>query len=173
MTTTTWIMPRATIPIPAPTPGSGFSFFGGSVLSDLNATPAAGLAGQLDMLIDPVTLDYVDTDNGEFAETADSRTAMMIQLELEFGASPFDPGDGTRLAEMRRAGDPVTPEIVQSESLRAAGLLASSGTISDLRVSVRDDRGDLFVDGSGRFQPRLSWRDLASGSPVDSVLVGG
>lgn len=156
--------------------GSGYLFIadgGGSPLSALSQSPGGFIPGAFDMLIDPVTLDYVDTDNGEFAETADSRTTMLVQLELEFGASPFDPQDGTRLAELRRSGDPITPEVVQSEVLRAGGLLATAGIISELRVATRDDRGDALLDASGRFQPRLSWRDLASGSPVDTALTGG
>lgn len=156
--------------------GSGYLFIadsGGTPLSALSQSPGGFIPGALDMLIDPVTLDYVETENGEFAETADSRTTMLIQLEIEFGTSAFDHLDGTRLAEMRRAGDVITPEIVQSEILRSGGILVTAGIVSDLRVAIRDDRGEVLRDASERFQPRLSWRDLASGSPVDNVLIGG
>lgn len=156
--------------------GSGFSFVpgpGGVALSSLDATPASGLAGQLDQLIDPNTLDYVRNDVGEWAETADTRTAMLLMLEIEHAASPFDPADGTVFKERARAGDPVSPDDIRAETLRAAGVLQAAGLIADLEVSVRDAQGDVLRDQSGRLAVSLSWRDLASGSPVDLILSPG
>lgn len=154
--------------------GSGFDFAPevrpGTPLAALGAT-GAGNPGQLDQLIDPATLDYV-RDGGEWAETADSRTLMMDMLELELGSSPFDPGDGTTIAARRREGAPVTPEEVEAEVLRVGDILTRSGTIADLEVSVRDANGDVLRDSSGRFVVALSWRDLASGSPVDLAIQG-
>lgn len=158
--------------------GSGFSFVpgpgpGGTSLSSLNATPAGGLAGQLDQLIDPNTGDYVRNDIGEWAETADSRTTMYLMLELELGGSPFDPGDGTSIKALQRDGDPVTPETIRAETLRAGAVLQAAGILTDLEVSVRDANGELLRDQSGRLLVRTSWRDLASGSPVDLILQSG
>lgn len=155
--------------------GSGYAFIpgpGGSDLTGLGATPASDLSGQLDMLIDPNTGEYLETADGEFAETADSRTTMLLMLELEHAASPFSPGDGTTLAERRRQGDPITPEDVQAETLRAGAVLQAAGLIADLDVRVRDDRGDVLRDQSGRLLVLTSWRDLASGSPVDLITQG-
>jgi len=155
--------------------GSGFDFAPslrpGTPLAALGATEA-GDPGQLDMLLDPATLDYVRTDNGEWAETADSRTLMMIMLELEHQASPFDPADGTTIAARRRDGDPVTPEEVEAEVQRVGDILTKSGTIADLEVQVRDANGNVLRDTSGRFVVALFWRDLASGSPVDLAIQG-
>lgn len=155
--------------------GSGFDFAPslrlGTPLAALGATEA-GDPGQLDMLLDPATLDYVRTDNGEWAETADSRTLVMIMLELELGASPFDPSDGTTIAARRRDGDPVTPEDVQAEVLRVGDILTRAGTIADLDVRVRGADGNILRDSAGRFLVALSWRDLASGSPVDLAIQG-
>lgn len=155
--------------------GSGFSFVpgpGGTPLSALDATPAGDLAAQLDMLVDPSTGDFLETDDGEFAETADTRTTMLLMLELEYGASPFTPGDGTTLAARRRRGDPITPEEIEAETVRAATILQDAGLISHLAVSVRNSAGQLLRDQSGRLLVRTDWRDLASGSPVDLVLQG-
>lgn len=154
--------------------GSGYSFVpapgpGGTPLSALDATPAGDLAGRLDQLIDPTTGDYVDTDNGEWAETADSRTMMLLQIEIEHGASPFTPGDGTTLKARARDGTPVTPEEIQAETLRAGGVLQSAGIVADLDVQIRDSQGRLLRDQSGRLLVVTSWRDLASGSPLDLV----
>lgn len=154
--------------------GSGFSFVpGGMSLAALDPTGASGLGGQLDQLIDPNTLDYVRNDVGEWAETADTRTAMLLMLELELGASPFDPQDGTVLAERRRLGDPITPEDIRAETLRAASILQAAGLISDLDVQVRDSAGRVLRDQSGRLVVSLDWRDLASGSPVSLAFQPG
>jgi hypothetical protein len=163
-------------PLTSPFGGSGFSFSpsppgpGGTPLSALGAIPAGELAGQLDQLIDPALLDYVRTGDGEWAETADSRTIMMLMLELELGASAFDPQDGTTIKAKLRTGDPVTPEEVRSEVLRAGRLLQLDGVLTDLDVQIRDRDGNALVDQAGRSLVVLTWRDLASGSPVDLVF---
>lgn len=113
------------------------------------------------MLIDPVSLDYVDTDDGEFLETADSRTIVMAMIEIRLGEAFDCPGDGTRIKALLEVGDPVTPSIVIAETLRAMGLLVDEGIIADI-----DAKEGPTVDG--RFTLLLSWRDLASGSPVDN-----
>lgn len=154
-------------------PGGGGSGAGGSSLAMLNATSSSGLAGQLDQLIDPNTGDYVRNDIGEWAETADSRTSMFLMLEIELGASPFDPGDGTTIKTRLRDGDPVTPEEIQAETLRAGAVLQAAGILTDLEVSVRDASGRLLRDQSNQPVVRTSWRDLCSGSPVDLILQAG
>jgi hypothetical protein len=148
--------------------GSGFSF---SQLANLNATDGGDL-GQVDMLIDPVTLDYVRTADGAWAETADSRTLMMLELELELGASPFDPTSGTTIAARRRDGDPVTPGEVEAEALRVGDRLQREGVIADFSATVRDAAGNVLRDSSGRLVVALNWRDLASGTPVDLAIQG-
>lgn len=153
---------------------SGFSFVPGSS----GTSPAA--LGQVigssqtatDMLIDPVTLDYVRTSTGEWAETADSRTIMMLMLELELGASPFDPADGTTIGARRRDGDPVTTDEIEAEALRIGDLLQRDGLIADFAATVTDAAGNLLRDEAGRLVVALSWRDLASGSPVDLAIQG-
>lgn len=166
----------SSLPFSLPSPlGSGFSFVpspGGTPLSLLDATPLGPL-GQSDQLIDPTTGDYVDTDNGEWAETADSRPTMLIMLEMELGASPYDPRDGTTLRARMRDGDPVTPEEIESETRRAGGILQAASIIADFTVSIRDPRGQLLRDQSGRLLVQTSWRDLASGSPIDLLLQPG
>lgn len=152
--------------------GSGFTFAPGGVsLSSLDPTSTSG--GLFDQLIDPSTLDYKRTDSGEWAETADTRTAMLLMLEIEYAASPFDPADGTVLKERRRLGDPITPDDVRAETLRAASILQAAGLISDLDVFVRDGAGELLRDRAGRLVVQVRWRDLASGSPVDIAFQPG
>lgn len=132
-----------------------------------------GASGQFDQLIDPVTRDYVRTANGEWSEVADSRSTMLLMLEIRLGASPYDPGDGTNIADLRESGDPLTPEDVLAETQRAGGILQDAGIISDLVVSVRDSAGNLQYDQRGRLLVSTSWNDLASGSALDEIFTPG
>lgn len=127
----------------------------------LQAQSKTRLGGLLDQLIDPVTLDYVDTDDGEWAETADSRSIVMIQIEMNLGEDFYAPEDGTRVKRLLETGDPLTPDIAVAESLRALSLVQVAGIISDVTATHG------FVDGI--FTITMGWRDLASGSPVDLV----
>jgi hypothetical protein len=126
------------------------------------------LSGGSDRVIDPVTRDYVRTANGEWAETADSRTIMLIALSIRLGRSPFDPSHGTAIGDQIQAGILASPEFLQAETVRVGLELAREGVISDLVVSVRDEQNRPLVDDSGRARVRTQWRDLASGSPIDT-----
>ncbi len=132
-----------------------------------NPTLRALRAGLLDQLLDPMTLDYVDTDDGEWEETADSRTTVLIMLETELEKSYSAPGDGTRIKEAFERGDPVTVGFVESEYKRAFGVLEKAGVLTGFSMRSTDERGKPLVDHRGRFSPVLSWTDLATGSPVD------
>lgn len=152
--------------------GSGYSFVpgAGGLSAVVPGAPAGDTAARFDMLINPVTLDYVRTANGQWEEIADSRTKMLLQLELELDASPFTPSDGTRLAALRRAGEPITPGLLLGEARRAATLLARAGVLADLAVEIQDSAGARLVDLAGRPAVVITWRDLSSGLPVDLVF---
>lgn len=152
--------------------GSGFSFIPGGTAAVLASRVAPTGAMLTDMMLDPVTLDYVRTANGEWAETADSRTLVMIMLEMWLGASPFDPNDGTTISALRATGDPITPDELESEALRIGDILQRDGVIADFSATIQDAAGNLLRDSSGRLVVALSWRDLASGSPVDLAIRG-
>lgn len=140
---------------------------------DTSPIVGGGSSGKFDRLIDPVTYNYVRTANGEWTEVSDSRSTMLLMLLLELGASAFDPGDGTNIAELRRTGDPVTPEDVLAETIRAGGILQAAGTIADLSATVRDSSGALLRDQNGALLVRAAWRDLASGTPIDEIFSPG
>jgi hypothetical protein len=153
-------------PIAPPVPPS--SGGGGGAI-----TTRSPLGGLFDQLIDPATHDYVRTDNGEWAETPTSQSIVLVMLETELGASPFFPSDGTRIKALLREGDPVTPETILAETLRAMQILVADGVIADATAKVRDDNGDVLRDEAGRTVVRVHWRDLAAGSPVDLALQLG
>ena len=126
------------------------------------ATAKTALGGLLDMFVDPVTLDYADTEDGEWLETADSRTIVLCMLEIRLGSSYSAPNDGTSIKDKLDAGDPVTPDFVVAETSRAMQLLVDEGLIDEISVGTDTDQ-------AGRFVLVLRWRDLANGSPVDLV----
>lgn len=125
-------------------------------------TRSSKLSPGYDLLLDPLTLDYVDTANGEWVETADSRTTVLCQIEMELNGSITDPGDGTRLRALRRAATPLTIAVVIDEVARALQVLIGAGIIADLVI-------DDGVDETGRTALLLNWTDRATGLPVDAV----
>lgn len=156
-------------PFSSPFGGSGFSFvppIGGTPLSALSFNAPGRSSSGIDRLIDPITRDYVRTDNGEWAETADNRTTVLIALSLRIGESPFDPDQGTAIAARIKGGIGNSPEFLRAETERVGAQLARAGVLADLRVTVRDDDGVALRDQAGRLAVRLEWRDLSSGSPA-------
>lgn len=141
---------------------------GGSALAALHPNAVTGaLVGAGDRLLDPATRDYVRTANGEWAETGDARTMMMIMLEIELGTSPYDSGDGTAIAALMRDGDPITPEMLQADAARAAGLLVTDGVIANLSVTVRDFDGSEIRTATGQLAVILDYTDLTTGNPIN------
>ena len=127
-------------------------------------TSRSDLGGAFDQLLDPITLDYVDSPDGDWKETADSRTLVLCMLEMRLGGSYTAPEDGTDIKAMLERGDPVTPEIVVAEASRVMSLLVTDGIVENFTVNTDKDE-------TGRFVLVLQWRDLASGSPVDLVYA--
>lgn len=147
-----------------PGPPSGVGSPSPSAIS--SPTTRTALGGLFDQEIDPITLDYIDTDNGEWSETADSRSIVMCMIDLRLGQSYAYPNDGTRIAELLESGEPVTPAVVVAEITRVMAILEIAGVLTNFSIRATDDNGNTLVD-DGRFTPELRWTDLASGSPVD------
>lgn len=151
-------LPGSTSPPPSP-----------SGLSSSSAALRPVIGAVYDQEIDPATADYIDNDDGTWRETPDSRSIVLCQVELELAASIYTPGDGTRIAERIRTGDPLTTAFVEAELGRALGILEVAGVIASVRVSGRDTNGKQLVDETGRALFELHYTDLATGSPVDEV----
>lgn len=163
-------MSGTSFPFSFPSPfGSGFSFVpapGGSPLSALSFNAPNAASSGIDRLLDPVTRDYVRTDNGEWAETADNRTTVLIAFSIRLGRSPFDPEQGSSIADRIKSGAGLTPEYLLAESERIGAQLARAGILTDLQVTTRDIDKNPLRDGEGRQAVKLEWRDLSSGSPA-------
>ena len=171
MSIRTWLIPRVDVPSAPSSSSSGFSFVpAGRSLSSIGVTTLSIQGGQ-DRLIDPRTKDYVRTDTGDWAETADSRTIMLIAMSVRLGESLFDPEDGSQIEQMMEKGFYISPEVLQSDAVRIGGALQAEGILSGLVVQVRDAEGEPLTDGDGVAKVVMNWTDLASGSPINASFT--
>jgi hypothetical protein len=151
----TWVIPS----LPASSsPSTGSS-------STSGPTGGGSLAqGALSLVIDPITRDLIDSDDGWFVESTDSRTAVLWQLEATYLAWWGDPTSGSRLRALMRGDVPAIPQDLQDETLRALQPLVDDGIITDLALKLDTDeaRRNVLI---------LTYRDRASGRPVDLAYV--
>lgn len=120
------------------------------------------LFGNFDQELDPATGDYVDTSDGAWSETASSRTAVMLQLEIRYSEWWIDPEAGSRIPAMLEADEPAEPEEILDEAKRALQMLVVDGIIADLSVELGTvDRGGGFME------LLISYTDMSSGHVVD------
>jgi hypothetical protein len=152
-------------------PGSGYVFVPSGFRFAAFGVGSPTVVDGLDRLIDPVTGDYVRTENGEWTETQDSRTIMLIAMSVRLGRSAFDAHHGTSIQDRVEAGSLTSPEFILAESARVGGDLADEGTLSNLIVTIRDRDGRLLRDENGKLTVNMQWRDLASGSPVQTTFT--
>lgn len=122
------------LPTPPEAPSSGMSG-AGELLSGANQRSGAGMS----WLIDPYTLDLIDSDDGWFVEVDDSRTIVMWQLEAAFNAWWGDPSSGSRIRQLMRGDDPSTGADVRNEVHRALQPLVDEQMIADLDVQLDVD----------------------------------
>lgn len=135
-----------------------------SVLAPTNPRPPEDTRTGLSLVIDPITRDLIDADDGWFVESTDSRTAVLFQLESWFAAWWGDPPSGSRNHELLQRDERPTGDELRDEALRALQPMVAEGIISDLAVALdRDDNGGTVV--------ALNYRDLASGRLVDLTYV--
>lgn len=122
-----------------------------------------------DVYIDPVTRDFVETDDGDWEETDDNRTAVFCQLDSELDAWWGDPDAGTENAAIMRSELP-TIEALKNSSERGMRVLAGAGLVSDVFVVI--DKED---NPSGFGQLLFQWFDRTSNRPADTAYspLGG
>lgn len=120
--------------------------------------------GLYDQEIDQQTHDYIDTDDGAWSETQDSRTAVMMQLEIEYGRWWVDPDAGSRIKALLTSEVPADAQSLAVETKRALGVLVAEGIISDLTVTILNEEYGLVELG-------LTYSDRASGQTVDGVYL--
>lgn len=118
----------------------------------------------LDLVIDPITRDFVDAPDGGWLEGTDSRTQVLFQLESIFLAWWGDPFSGSRVRAILAGDDPATATDLRDEVLRGMQALVDDGIISELAVT-------LDTDASGRVVIVLNYRDRSSGRLVDLAYV--
>lgn len=153
MSAFTWVIPTPTAPVSGSPPASG-----GSTTS-LRARQYRAL----DLMIDPVTKDFVDTDDGLWAETDDSRTAVMCQMESMLNRWWGDSHAGSLLRELLNGEVPRAAEL-RDECLRALQALVDESVITDLTVNI-----DNISAGVAAII--INYTDRQSGRPADIAFV--
>jgi len=160
-------------PEDAASAGSGYSFVPTALIRSSLGLGFNRLVDGRDRLLDPNTLDYVRTANGEWVETQDSRTVFLIAMSVRLGQSPYDSEHGTGIAEQRVSGALTSPEYLQAETVRVGTELGLEGYLTELTVTVRDEDGQPFYDERGALVVKARWRDLGSGGFVEETFTGG
>lgn len=117
--------------------------------------------GGLSLLIDPTTLDLIDSDDGWFIEVADSRTAVMWQLEATYNAWWGDPSSGSRVRAIMRGDDPASAQDLRAEIERALKPLVDEQLLAELAVALDVDEGN-----ASRPVILIQYRDLATNGLV-------
>lgn len=120
----------------------------------------------LDLDLDPLTRDLVDTDDGGAQEVADSRPAVLWQLEERIDEHWSGEGTGSRIAALLEQLDPVTTEQLRDEALRALQLLVTEGVIADLGATVEPD-----TERPDRALFHLAYTDVGTGLRVEDLIV--
>lgn len=150
--------------------GSGYSFIpAGFRLGANGGRGAPTVVDGLDRRIG-VNGDYVRTANGEWEEAQDSASIMLIAMSVRLGKSAYDPHHGTSIQDRIESGG-ASPDFYISESVRVGTDLAHENILTDLVVTARDGDGRLLRDEDGRLTIHMHWRDIASGSPVQSTFT--
>jgi phage gp46-like protein len=136
---------------------------GASVLS-----PAPRLGelanSSLSLVIDPLTRDLIDTDDGWFLEGTDSRTTVLWQLESTRGAWWGDHTSGSRIRAVQQGEEPATALDLRDAVLAAMQPLVAESIIAELAVALDSDE-------NGRVVLLLNYTDRASGRAVDLAYV--
>ena len=151
-------MPSYSWQLPGPTssdPGS---------TGDPVASLPSELQGLLDLAFDPLTQDLVDSTDGYFVETTDSRTAVIFQMECQLDAWWADPAQGSRIRQLLRGELPGEITDLVDEVKRCLQVLVNEQVITDLTVS-------LDTDEAGRPVILMLYRDRSTGTLVDIAYI--
>lgn len=146
-------------------PGPPVSTDPGSTGSAVASRPS-DLQGLLDLAFDPLSRDLVDSDDGAWVETTDSRTAVIFQMESKVNAWWADATQGSRIRQLLESGDgdPVSVVELVDEVKRCLQDLVDDGIITDLSVSLNTDEANRPVI-------LMMYRDRSTGHPVDLQYV--
>jgi len=118
----------------------------------------------LDFVFDPKTEDLIESEDGWFLESADSRTPVTLELGSHFDAWWGEGGRGSRLAQMISGEERVEPPAVVDEILRCMQVFVDEGIIEDLLVASDED-------ANGKIVFTIDYTDRTSGTPQSAALT--
>lgn len=114
-----------------------------------------------DIVIDPRTLDFVDTADGEWLESDDGSTAVMCQLEARENAWWGDPPSGTQNKAILES-ELATVDALTNSTTRGLRALQAGGVISDAALRVLEED-----NARGYASLYITWTDRRSTRPAD------
>lgn len=121
--------------------------------------------GGLSFHTDPVTDDLVDSDDGFFVEVADASPAVYCQVKHEYARWPGDENAGSLIYALSEMGvDESSRQFLETELLRAYGVLADEGMIGDTRAQAQEGE-------PGQLLAQASYRDATTGDVVDDFIA--
>lgn len=116
-----------------------------------------------EILIDPLTRNFVRDGAGGFRFAVGAETSVLHQLEIHFGGDWLAPEDGSLLHEL----DAFTGEddaLIKAELERCLGVLVRRGRISDVAVTMTP------TPVGGRSDATVSYRDARTGRPLSFTV---
>lgn len=122
------------------------------------AEAARGAVSHFDVLLDPVTGDFVDDGAGAIVVTTTSETAVVLQLLTHYQGWWGDPEAGSRLHDLEQFQSDPGP-LIEDETRRALGVLVAAGRIADVDAKAVESQ-------AGRVDASTSFRDVKTGSAV-------
>ena len=118
-----------------------------------------------DFAFDPKTKDTIPNGNGGIMLTQGADTAIQLQLDCEFAAWWGDPQAGSKFHNLKAFGP--TPEIAaQAEAIRALGVLADRGRISNVTAIA-----ERSTEIPGRVKLLTTSRDTRTGRTIKAEPV--
>jgi hypothetical protein len=115
-------------------------------------------------VIDPITRDLIDSADGWFVESNDSRTAVLFQLESTYGAWWGDPTSGSKVRAIKSGEEPGTARTLRTRCFARCSRWSRTGSSPSSRCAPTSTRRSASV-------VLITYRDRASGRPVDLAYV--
>lgn len=142
-----------------PAPASPVGPTGSSIATTVFRAGAA-----FDLAIDPMTLDFIDADDGTWVETTDSRTMVIMQIESTLNAWWGDATAGSRLHAILSNATEQDVKSIVDELKRCLQPLVNDSVIETLNVSSD-------VDEAGRPVLLMTYTDRSTGRLLDLKYV--
>lgn len=110
--------------------------------------------GSLDRQIDPITMDYVDADNGKFAEVDVLENQILCSIAIELESWEGDPALGVAMARLKRSKDRAEDRQALGDAFTASlSWLVTDGSLDRVIATVESYDHGVVVFEVDAYQP--------------------